>query len=238
MTSERKPSGPHWNQQGMEYWWSTPRARLLTYNRQFAEMWAIPESILRSYDHKSAVKFVAPQLKDPDAFVNKIRQANTDHEAHIDDVLEAPGWTHLRAALETPASQGKSVGRVWAFRDVTGHRRAAVALREATDRLNLALKSAQAGTWSWSPDQKILRWDNQVSALYGLEPDAWENNYYEHFTILHPDDRSAAAERMARSIREGLLFECEFGSLGPMEVFTWSPTEEKCGGIRGVKQPA
>ncbi len=185
--------------------------KIVTYNRQFAEMWAIPESILRSYDHKSAVKFVAPQLKDPDAFVNKIRQANTDHEAHIDDVLELQDGHIYERHSEPQLVKGKSVGRVWAFRDVTGHRRAAVALREATDRLNLALKSAQAGTWSWSPDQKILRWDNQVSALYGLEPDAWENNYYEHFTTsVHPDDRSAAAERMARSIREGLLFECEF----------------------------
>src|SRR5262245_48421163 len=48
--------------------------RILSHNRRFAEMWRIPESVLASRDDSAAVAWVMDQLRDPDAFVAKVKE--------------------------------------------------------------------------------------------------------------------------------------------------------------------
>jgi PAS domain S-box-containing protein len=188
-----------------------PAGKIVTYNHKFAEMWAIPDSLLHVADHSAALKFVASQLKDPDAFVTRVRETNTDHEAQTDDVIEFKDGRIFERHSEPQRVNGKSVGRVWGFRDITGRRRAELAMREVSDRLNLALKSAKAGTWSWSVVHGTLRWDDHVSALYGLEPGDPKRDYYPHLRAsVHPDDLKTAEQVLARSIREGAPYESEF----------------------------
>ena len=79
-------------------------------------------------------------------------------------------------------------------------------MREVSDRLNLALKSAKAGTWSWSVVHRTLRWDSHVAALYGLQPGDAKRNYYPHLkTSVHPEDLRTARPT-GRSLRPGRAF--------------------------------
>jgi septal ring factor EnvC (AmiA/AmiB activator) len=45
-----------------------------------------------------------------------------------------------------------------------------VGLRKNVERLNLALKSSQTGTWSLDVQEGICTWDDHCPPLFGLPP--------------------------------------------------------------------
>src|SRR5262249_50845120 len=47
---------------------------IVTYNRQFTEMWRLPESVLAARDDQRALASAVGQLKDPEGFLNKVRE--------------------------------------------------------------------------------------------------------------------------------------------------------------------
>jgi PAS domain S-box-containing protein len=104
---------------------------IATYNDKFRAMWGIPESILAPRDRNAVVQFVASQLRDPEAFVAKLQQVYADEDAQVDDVVEFKDGRVFERHSEPQRVKGKSVGRVWGFRDVTEQRRAARELESA-----------------------------------------------------------------------------------------------------------
>jgi len=105
--------------------------QIVTYNQKFLEMWAIPRMLLDAKDHTAALHFAALQLRDPEAFAAKVNKVEADPDAQIDDIIEFRDGHVFERHSEPQRVQGKSVGRVWGFRDVTEQRRAAQELERA-----------------------------------------------------------------------------------------------------------
>lgn len=99
--------------------------RIVRYNRRFAEMWSIPDSILQSGDDARAIRFVLDQLQDPDAFLARVRDLYAQPKATSDDTLLL-GDGRVFERHSQPHRLGPDVvGRVWSFRDMTARVRAA-----------------------------------------------------------------------------------------------------------------
>jgi PAS domain S-box-containing protein len=97
--------------------------RIVTFNQKFAEMWGIPASVLAWRDDGRALDYILPQLKDPDAFASRVGQLYTHPESHSDDTIEFKDGRIFERHSEPQRVRGKSLGRVWGFRDVTNSRR-------------------------------------------------------------------------------------------------------------------
>ena len=97
--------------------------KIVAYNQKFAEMWGIPKSVLTSRDDNEALDFVLAQLKDPEAFLSKVRELYADHDAQSDDFVEFKDGRIFERHSEPQRVKGKGVGRVWGFRDVTERKR-------------------------------------------------------------------------------------------------------------------
>ncbi len=97
--------------------------RLASFNRNFVEMWRLPDSIAVGRDDARAIAFVREQLVDPDAFVARIDELYNQPDAESLDVLEfLDGRVFER--FSTPQRLGnRTVGRVWSFRDLTDRKR-------------------------------------------------------------------------------------------------------------------
>jgi PAS domain S-box-containing protein len=61
-------------------------------------------------------------------------------------------------------------------------------LRAESERLNLALRAANAGTWEWIGRQ--VRWDRTFYEVTGLDPQRHPPSLDTYLAHIHPDDRS------------------------------------------------
>jgi PAS domain S-box-containing protein len=82
---------------------------------------------------------------------------------------------------------------------------ATAAMREANERLNLALDTAGMGFWEWDLRRNRVRWSRQLAAMAGLEGEQ-VGEFLEFSHFVHDDDRdglrswleNAASEEITR----------------------------------------
>jgi diguanylate cyclase (GGDEF)-like protein/PAS domain S-box-containing protein len=96
--------------------------RWVTSNRKFLEIWRVPAEIVRSRDDDAALEFVLDQLAEPGTFIAKVRELYDTPEAESSDELVFKDGRVLERYSQPQRVEGRSVGRVWSFRDVTERR--------------------------------------------------------------------------------------------------------------------
>ena len=113
----------------------------MTYNQRFVDMWRIPEGIVDSRDEALMLAFVLDQLKDPDAFIRKVKHLYLSNDDSF-DVLEFKDGRVMERYSRPQRIAGVSIGRVWSFSDVTERTRSAM-LQSALYRIAEKTVSAQ-----------------------------------------------------------------------------------------------
>jgi len=97
--------------------------KITSFNRRFAEMWHLPESVLAPRDDAAAIAFVMDQLVSPEAFEEKVNEVYASPDAEINDALEFKDGRVFERYSRPQRVDGALAGRVWSFRDVTERRR-------------------------------------------------------------------------------------------------------------------
>ncbi len=104
--------------------------KIVSFNRKFIDMWRIPDAIIESRDDSKAVDFVLNQLRDPKAFLTKVKDLYVQPDIESYDVLEFKDGRTFERYSQPQKIGSKIVGRVWSFRDVTERRAVEKALEE------------------------------------------------------------------------------------------------------------
>ncbi len=118
--------------------------KIVQLNQKFAEMWRIPDGILKLMKDEMALQFVLDQLKYPGDFIDKVKNLYSDPDAITSDLLEFIDGRFFERYSQPQQIGGKSVGRVWSFRDITARKKAendliaAKEKAEESDRLKTA----------------------------------------------------------------------------------------------------
>lgn len=99
------------------------QGKIAEFNQKFVDMWRLPKEILDTRDDDRSLSFVLDQLKHPEEFLQKVKVLYTQPEAESFDVLELKDGRVYERYSTSQKIAGKTIGRVWSFRDVTKQRK-------------------------------------------------------------------------------------------------------------------
>lgn len=88
------------------------------------------------------------------------------------------------------------------FVDTTARKRAEQALKDSQERLDLALDSAQLGTWDWHIPSGMLYGSARAAELHGLDPVPFHESFEAFFEGVPQEERDVMRQAY-RSLREG-----------------------------------
>ena len=145
-----------------------PAGRVLSFNYRFIEMWSIPPDLAASGRDADLLGAVLHQLVDPDGFLRRVAALYADAEASAMDEIRLRDGRVFERFTQPQRHGGRSVGRVWCFRDVTASRQAAEALRESRDLLELLFSQSLDGFFFMLLDQPV-RWDETTDKEAALD---------------------------------------------------------------------
>ncbi|MGE5445267.1 MAG: sigma 54-interacting transcriptional regulator [Ignavibacteriales bacterium] len=141
--------------------------KIVRFNRKFIDMWNIPDSILESLEDSQALEFVLDQLKNPEAFLEKVKELYGQPEAESYDVLEFKDGRIFERYSQSQRIGEKIVGRVWSFRDVTERKRIEERLRASEERTRLVIDTAYDAFVAINTDGLITDWNRQAETTFG-----------------------------------------------------------------------
>lgn len=113
---------------------------VLKTNRRFLELWSIPEHVLHHADEDILLRYVESQLKDPKEFREKVAYYNSNDDLDLLDTISFVDGREFERFSMPMFIDGKVVGRVWSFRDVSIHKKAEKELIYAKEKAEEAVK--------------------------------------------------------------------------------------------------
>lgn len=109
---------------------------ILNFNQKFVQMWQIPESLIRCKNFAQASAFLENQLNNPEAFRRVMLEVSSQRDCESYDILELKDGRVFAQYSLPQWLNGKIIGRVWNFWDITD-------CKQVESELRQALKQAQ-----------------------------------------------------------------------------------------------
>ena len=161
-------------------------------NGQFSKMWNIPADIISSGDDDRALRYVLSQLKEPDTFIMKVKELYNQPDAISFDTLEFKNERIIERYSHPQLIDGKPVGRVWSFRDITERKHAEEALRQSEGLFKTLVEYSPISIAVFSGHNQTIEYvSHSFTELFGYEkadlpslgtwwPLAYPNEEYRH----------------------------------------------------------
>lgn len=102
---------------------------IVTCNTKFMEMWNVDPAMIEGGDGQRLIDLVAQQLKDPATFLANLERVYDNPMSTASEILELSDGRTFERYSQPQMLEGKPVGRVACFRDITERNRAEERLR-------------------------------------------------------------------------------------------------------------
>jgi diguanylate cyclase (GGDEF)-like protein/PAS domain S-box-containing protein len=141
------------------------QGKIVSFNQKYIEMWHIPKHIEESRDDAQALSFVLNQLKDPEGFLKKVKELYAEPEAESYDLLEFKDGRIFERYSQPQRIEGKSIGKVWSFRDITARRRTEEALLESERKYRNLVANAAVGVYKTNLNGEFIFVNNALAKM-------------------------------------------------------------------------
>jgi two-component system, cell cycle sensor histidine kinase and response regulator CckA len=186
--------------------------RVTRYNQRFLELWRIPGDLAAAGSDERLLAFVLEQLKDPDAFLAKVKELYAHPEASSVDALDFTDGRVFERYSRPQRVGAEVVGRVWCFRDVSERRRAERLLAASEARLRTMVDSTPECVKLLARDGILV--DMNPAGLRMIEADSLAQVAGQSvLPLIAPEHRDAYAE-LIRRVFQGRAGTLEFDIVG------------------------
>jgi len=93
--------------------------RLVTFNKQLLDIWNLPQELMTPENREKAMAFTLNQVKDAALHQKRREEIAADPECVTDDLVELKDGRILERHSQPQRVEGRVVGRVWSYRDIT-----------------------------------------------------------------------------------------------------------------------
>jgi len=123
-------------------------SKILSYNRNFIEMWRLPPELVSAREDGPVLRAVAGQVENPEAFYARVQQLFAHPEMKSrEEIKLKDGRIIDRYTSPITGSDGQHFGIVAYFRDITESRKAAQELADSEQRFRGLVEQSLAGIY-------------------------------------------------------------------------------------------
>lgn len=120
----------------------------------------------------------------------------------------------LHSAVPIRLDDHGIIGAIVVNQDITGRKKAEMALKESEERLKKAQKIANVGSWTWDIVNNITTGSEETDRIFGKDL-ATSMNTAEFLNAVHPEDRKAVEEALHGAITTGKPIDMEYRIILP-----------------------
>lgn len=133
-------------------------------NRRFAEMWEMPETMLLRRDDDALVTHMADATLDPDGYRQRLDSLALSPSSESSDLLVLRDGRLIERVSLPQHNQGRAIGRVYSFRDITQRVASESSLRLAAK----VFESSLDAIFIAGPDHRVVAVNPGCLQLTGL----------------------------------------------------------------------
>jgi len=170
-------------------------------NRKYAQIWGIPDVEAPSAGTHQALTFDLKQLKDPESFRSKLEELKARPEVESSGFIEFKDGRIVEHNSLPHLISGKSVGRVWSFRDVTERFRIEEKLRQSEEQFRLITENVADLIAVLDLEGRRVYNSPSYKGMLG-DPEKLRGSL--SFSEIHPDDRERIKKIFEETVRTGV----------------------------------
>jgi signal transduction histidine kinase/ABC-type amino acid transport substrate-binding protein/DNA-binding response OmpR family regulator/HPt (histidine-containing phosphotransfer) domain-containing protein len=106
--------------------------------------------------------------------------------------------------------QGKLVQMIEYSLNITARKLAEQAIQEKDAQLDMAMKTARMGSWTYIVEKEDFILDNTLMEITGLSEATFDNKMKTWFSKVHPEDREHVMEKFSKFLISGDTFNCGY----------------------------
>lgn len=146
----------------------SPDARMMSWNQRYLDIWQPDEEILGTRSDHLVARLLAPTLKDPESFLQRIEQLYTDPFLDATDELELVDGRLIERTTTPLVDEvsGALQGRIWYYLDITMARRREAEQKMLSDASKILASSLDDESRFGAVLDALLEWAGDLAALY------------------------------------------------------------------------
>lgn len=176
-------------------------------NQKFRDMWAFPENSRVEYADET-LAHMKKMIMPAEDFEQKIQIILSHKDSESYDVLKLRDGRVFERITIPQIVEGKAVGRLWSFRDVTGKRHVEESLKASQDRYKQIFDTAANMIISVSREGIIVDCNKKVKDYLGYEPA--EVVGLPLAKIIHPRDMGKMQQSLISILESGSALNKEY----------------------------